>query len=578
MGFIFGGNTGMSYDDIQAKRKIAEQLLQQNASTPRNVGEGLSAIGRALAYRNITKKADAADATNKAAFDQQYSGLFAGGGSSGGSGASVPAYVPPDPNSPSQLGHDTMVALGKAPAVPTKDEISSYIATKAKEMGIDPSVAVAVANSEGLNANPNEAWQSGVVKNGQREPSYGPFQLYMGGGLGNSFLKQTGLDPRDPTTWKNQVDYALGHAKQNGWGAWYGARNSGIGDWQGIGGAQGGQPQSGSGMSIQALAEVAGSPYATPGQKAVAAALLQQQMDAADPAKQLQLEKERLEIDALKNPKEKPIEINGKLIDPKTFEVIKDYSTPEEGTTDQQNYRQYTEQETAAGRKPMSFGEFLVADEKAGVAGQPSIGTITPGYSAVQDPGNPSGYRMERIPGGPEDKSAADATKASNKETLTDVVVNAAARARSAAGNRALGGFGQGVVGAINPYSDSAEVQRQVDVLKSNATIESLNAMRAASPTGGALGAVSDSENKMLAAKAGALDPSSPNFARDLDDYELTLLKTVHGAEAGERIFKETRGDKPQIKPPATDAALPDGVTQEEWDAMTPEDRALWQN
>ena len=111
-----------------------------------------------------------------------------------------------------------------------------------------------------------------------------------------------------------------------------------------------------------------------------------------------------------------------------------------------------------------------------------------------------------------------------------------------------------------------------------NATIESLNAMRAASPTGGALGAVSDSENKMLAAKAGALDPSSPNFARDLDDYELTLLKTVHGAEAGERIFKETRGDKPQIKPPATDAALPDGVTQEEWDAMTPEDRALWQN
>ena len=62
-------------------------------------------------------------------------------------------------------------------------------------------------------------------------------------------------------------------------------------------------------------------------------------------------------------------------------------------------------------------------------------------------------------------------------------------------------------------------------------------AMRAASPTGGALGAVSDSENAMLAAKAGALDPSSPNFARDLDDYELTLLKIVHGPEAGQKIF-----------------------------------------
>lgn len=401
MGFIFGGNTGMSYDDIQAKRKIAEQLLQQNASTPRNVGEGLSAIGRALAYRNITKKADAADATNKAAFDQQYSGLFAGGGPSGGSGASVPAYVPPDPNSPSQLGHDTMVALGKAPAVPTKDEISSYIATKAKEMGIDPSVAVAVANSEGLNANPNEAWQSGVVKNGQREPSYGPFQLYMGGGLGNSFLKQTGLDPRDPTTWKNQVDYALGHAKQNGWGAWYGARNSGIGDWQGIGGAQGGQPQSGSGMSIQALAEVAGSPYATPGQKAVAAALLQQQMDAADPAKKLALEKAQLEIDKLKNPAAagspeyglNPIVTQ----DPVTkqyhlFQIPKDGGKPKEvelpyGWTPQQQYL-----DTGTGFVPVpkqgtaATAEPIVTKDVAGKAAETAVGEAA-GAAQVALPG-----------------------------------------------------------------------------------------------------------------------------------------------------------------------------------------------
>ena len=594
MGFIFGGNTGMSYDDIQAKRKIAEQLLQQNASTPRNVGEGLSAIGRALAYRNITKKADAADATNKAAFDQQYSGLFAGS-----SGGSAPSFAPVDPNSPEGIGDATMVALGKAPDFAKLESTyglpSGYLArtaqlesrgnpnaqnpnssaggmfqfidSTAKQYGLtDKTDPIASADAAARLAADNKAY---LTKALGREPSAG--ELYLAHQQGPAGAAKLILNQGAPAASLVGNDAV--------------ALNGGSGGMTGGDFAQkwlakfgGEQPQSGSGMSIQALAEVAGSPYATPGQKAVAAALLQQQMDAADPAKQLQLEKERLEIDALKNPKEKPIEINGKLIDPKTFEVIKDYSTPEEGTTDQQNYRQYTEQETAAGRKPMSFGEFLVADEKAGVAGQPSIGTITPGYSAVQDPGNPSGYRMERIPGGPEDKSAADATKASNKETLTDVVVNAAARARSAAGNRALGGFGQGVVGAINPYSDSAEVQRQVDVLKSNATIESLNAMRAASPTGGALGAVSDSENKMLAAKAGALDPSSPNFARDLDDYELTLLKTVHGAEAGERIFKETRGDKPQIKPPATDADLPDGVTQEEWDAMTPEDRALWQN
>ncbi len=56
MSFIFGGNTGMSYEDIQRKRKIVEQMLSANAQTPQNVGEGLSAIGRALAARAIEKR------------------------------------------------------------------------------------------------------------------------------------------------------------------------------------------------------------------------------------------------------------------------------------------------------------------------------------------------------------------------------------------------------------------------------------------------------------------------------------------------------------------------------------------
>jgi hypothetical protein len=96
-----------------------------------------------------------------------------------------------------------------------------------------------------------------------------------------------------------------------------------------------------------------------------------------------------------------------------------------------------------------------------------------------------------------------------------------------------------------NPYSDSAEVARQVDVLKSQAKVENLNAMRQSSPTGGALGSVTEKEADMLAAKSGALDPSSPNFERDLDDYELTLLQVVHGPEEGARIFQATREGGP---------------------------------
>lgn len=111
-------------------------------------------------------------------------------------------------------------------------EVADYIKKAAAARGIDPNVALAVAKSEGgLNS-----WnlQSQVMKNGVQEPSFGPYQLYMGGGLGNDFLKQTGLDPRLASNGPAGVDFALDYAAKNGWGAWYGAKNSGIGNWDGI--------------------------------------------------------------------------------------------------------------------------------------------------------------------------------------------------------------------------------------------------------------------------------------------------------------------------------------------------------
>ena len=279
LSYAFGGNTGQSYDELQRRRMFAEAMMQRGMSSqPKTAIEGINSAASSIMGALLQKKIGAQDAANREKANQTALSLFGQPSQYGGGGASVPAYVPPDPNSPSQIGHDTMVALGKAPATPTKDEISAYIASKAMELGIDPSVAVAVANSEGLNANPADGWQSNFVKNGQREPSYGPFQLYMGGGLGNNFLEQTGLDPRDPTTWKKQVDFALGHAKNNGWGSWYGARNAGIGDFQGIGG----QPQGASGIDPNIVAAM-GDPNVSPEIKSALGMLLQQRIAAAQP-------------------------------------------------------------------------------------------------------------------------------------------------------------------------------------------------------------------------------------------------------------------------------------------------------
>src|SRR5215831_5281545 len=119
--------------------------------------------------------------------------------------------------------------------VPNPSQMADYIRYAAAQRGIDPETAVRVAQSEGLN-----------TYTGDQGSSFGPFQLHMAGlapagsgnegsGLGDSFKQQTGLDPRDPSTWAQQINFALDNAKQSGWGAWHGAARVGIGAAQGIG-------------------------------------------------------------------------------------------------------------------------------------------------------------------------------------------------------------------------------------------------------------------------------------------------------------------------------------------------------
>lgn len=134
-------------------------------------------------------------------------------------------------------------------------DIASYIAKAASARGIDPDVALKVAQSEGG----LKSWnlQSGFVKNGVREQSYGPFQLYKGGGLGNEFQRKTGMDPALASSGPAGVDFALDHAKKNGWGAWYGADRVGIDKWQGIG--QGGAGADTASAALEKLASNAGA-------------------------------------------------------------------------------------------------------------------------------------------------------------------------------------------------------------------------------------------------------------------------------------------------------------------------------
>src|SRR5262252_7174445 len=122
------------------------------------------------------------------------------------------------------------------------DEGEAFIRDEAALRGIDPQVACDVATSEGGTAAP------GLVGQFPTGTSFWQYQLHFGGpdypqfgepgqsvaGMGNDFAALTGWAPGDPDAWRDACRYALNRAKEDGWGAWYGAAAIGITGYDGI--------------------------------------------------------------------------------------------------------------------------------------------------------------------------------------------------------------------------------------------------------------------------------------------------------------------------------------------------------
>nr|WP_247879144.1 phage tail tip lysozyme [Brucella sp. 6810] len=78
------------------------------------------------------------------------------------------------------------------------------------------------------------------------------------------------------------------------------------------------------GVNIQQLLEAASDPWMNDAQRSVIGMALKQQMQQNDPMRALQMAKTQAELNALQNPK--PIEVNGRLVDPRTYRTIADFS------------------------------------------------------------------------------------------------------------------------------------------------------------------------------------------------------------------------------------------------------------
>ena len=82
-GFIFGGNTGVATpQELQRRRQIANALAQRATVAPRNVGEGLSALGAAIAHRRLSSRIGREEAAGRRSAQEAFApiGQFLTGG------------------------------------------------------------------------------------------------------------------------------------------------------------------------------------------------------------------------------------------------------------------------------------------------------------------------------------------------------------------------------------------------------------------------------------------------------------------------------------------------------------------
>lgn len=123
-----------------------------------------------------------------------------------------------------------------------------------------------------------------------------------------------------------------------------------------------------------------------------------------------------------------------------------------------------------------------------------------------------------------------------------------------------IGQVSSGVGGT--PANDLAAL---LDSVKANVGFDQLSAMRAASPTGGALGAISDVENKLLQSTLGSLSQSqSPDqFLYNLKRLKNVQLDIIHGPGKGPPRLPLGPGGAPPAAapgaPPAAAAPQPGG-------------------
>jgi len=226
-----------------------------------------------------------------------------------------------------------------------------------------------------------------------------------------------------------------------------------------------------------------------------------------------------------------------------------------------QEYQFYTEQERAAGREPKSYEEWSIGGKKAGATSVDArqMGNIPPGYQVEYDEqGRPA--RMVPIPGSPaamdaEAAATANATRRGAEVSRADIVTQDIDRVLKTMETGILPDTGFGAMLSNVPGTDARAIAALLDTVKANIGFQELNKMRQQSPTGGALGNVTERELAFLQSVAGSLDQSQDagqlrdNLNRLWNSYQDVIHGPGNGPQRRPLSFQQEFGPPPPQGP-----------------------------
>ncbi len=173
-----------------------------------------------------------------------------------------------------------------------------------------------------------------------------------------------------------------------------------------------------------------------------------------------------------------------------------------------------------------------------------------------------------------EQQAAADAAKETDRKALAStgagVVVQDVDRALAAI--EANPTLTTGIVGSLTqgvPGTPAYNTGALITTIKANAAFDKLQALRAASPTGGALGNVSDTEGRLLASAIGNLEQAqgTQQITDNLKRVKNLYLDTIYGSadkrfqlvQQGQLSDSQNKAIDALYSRPSFEAAKPDG-------------------